>query len=263
MPVRIGKLVVTVEIVVCERTGLALVPAREQQTFRLAKPSYGALNPPPRGLSSSEDRAGWNRFDLPGAQTIYAASSTEGAYGELLGALKISGTYRGHDYLDEVGDVDLYALIAEDWADLGKRGPGVVDIGWLYAHRMYTVTMPASGRFVEIEHARTLTYLSGHIPLPLWERGTTEITASEIRSSDRHLTTELASTLATAVLAEHSLALGAHYHSKHGTEWTCWAVWLRDGVANALSADSGTAVALPPDNAALVAVLDTYNLVAG
>lgn len=207
-----------VEIVVCERTGLALVPASEQQTFRLAKPSYGVLNPLVRGLSSSEDRAGWNRFDLSGEQTIYCASSPEGAYGELLGALKISGTYRGQDYLDGVGDAGLYSLIAEDWAGLGKRPPGVVDIDWLHAHRMYTVAMPPSGWFVEIEHARTLTYLSGHIPLPLWERSIAEITVSEIRSSDRHITTELAGTLAAAVLAKRSPALGVHYHSKHGTE---------------------------------------------
>lgn len=252
----------TGEIVVCERTGLALVPAGEQQTFRLAKPSYGVLNPPTRGLSSSEDRAGWNRFDLPGEQTIYCASSAEGAYGELLGALKISGTYRGDAYLDGVGDADLYALIAEDWAEMGKRRPGVIDIGWLFAHRMYTVTMPTSGRFVEIEHARTLTYLSGHIPLPLWERSITEITVSEIRSSDRHITTELAGTLAAAVLSELSPAMGVHFHSKHGTEWTCWAVWLREEVAGALAADTGAAVTPPADNAALATVLDIYNLAA-
>ena len=76
----------TGEVTVCENTGLALLPAGGQSVYRLAKPSCGVLNPPTRGVSSSEDRAGWNRFDLPGEQTIYCASSAEGAYGELLGA---------------------------------------------------------------------------------------------------------------------------------------------------------------------------------
>lgn len=247
----------------CPRTRLALVAADRQPTYRLAKPSYGVLNPPARGLSSSEDRSGWNRFDLPGQQTIYCASSEEGAYGELLGALKVSGPYRASDFLDGHGEDDLYALIAQDWAELGARPPGQVDITWLYAHRMYTVTLPRAGSFVEIEHARTITYLAAHIPLPLWERGITEITVAHTRSADRHLTTELAKALAQAPLAVQAPALGIHYYSKHGTQWSCWAVWLGHGVRDALDTGQGRAVTPPAGNAALAAVLDAYNLTAG
>ena len=254
---------VTVEVTVCANTGLALLPAGSQSVCRLAKPSYGVLNPPARGVSSSEDRAGWNRFDLPGEQTIYCASSAEGAYGELLGALKIKGTYRAQGYLDDPGADDLYALIARDWADLGVRPPGVVDINWLYAHRLYTVVLPASGWFVEIEHARTITYLGSHIPLSLWERGVDEVTVAQTRSADRHLTTELAGVLAIAPLEDGAGALGVHYFSKHGTQWSCWAVWLRGDVAGSLVADSGQAVAPPAANAGLAGVLDIYNLTAG
>ena len=189
---------VTGEVTVCENTGLALLPAGGQTVYRLAKPSYGVLNPRARGVSSSEDRAGWNRFDLPGEQTVYCAGSAEGAYGELLGALKVGGPYRAQEYLDDPGEEDLYALIARDFNDLGVRPPGVVDIGWLYAHRLYTVALPALGWFVEVEHARTITYLASHIPVSLWERGVDEITVAQTRSGDRHLTTELAATLAAA-----------------------------------------------------------------
>lgn len=250
----------TGEIYVCDATGLALLPAGGHRMYRLAKPSYGVLNPQTRGLSSSEDRTGWNRFDLPGEQTIYAASSREGAYGELLGALKHTRTYRAQDYLDDVGEADLYALIADDWSALGKQPPGTVDISWLYAHRLYALAMPAAGWFVEIENARTITYLNGHLPVPLWERGITEITASEIRNSDRDLTTTLAEILAAAPLEDTTAALGIHYHSKHGTEWTCWAIWLRNNLARTLFPDAGTEIAPPPSNPPLAAVLDTYNL---
>ncbi|MFI8592578.1 hypothetical protein [Dietzia maris] len=246
----------------CSNTRLALVRSGGQCVYRLAKPSYGVLNPPARGVSSSEDRAGWNRFDLPGEQTIYCASSAEGAYGELLGALKVSGPYRADEYLDDPGADDLYALIAQDWADLGARPPGVIDINWLYAHRLYTVALPRSGWFVEIEHARTITYLGAHIPLSLWERGVDEITVAQTRGADRHLTTELAGALAVAPTAGDVRALGIHYYSKHGTQWSCWAVWLRDDSASTLVVDRGQAVTPPADNAALAAVLDIYNLTA-
>jgi|SRR5690625_429248 len=116
----------------------------------------------PGGLSSSEDRSGWNRFDLPGQQTIYCASSPEGAYGELLGALKISGPYRASDFLDDHGEDDLYALIAQDWAELGARPPGVIDISWLYAHRMYTVTMPPAGELAQAPLASEAPPLGVH-----------------------------------------------------------------------------------------------------
>ncbi|WP_216695323.1 hypothetical protein [Dietzia psychralcaliphila] len=252
----------TARITVCPNTRLALVPAGGRSVYRLAKPSYGVLNPPTRSPSSSDDRSGWNRFDLPGEQTVYCASSAEGAYGELLGALKISGPYRADEYLDDPGEDDLYALIAQDWAELGARPPGVIDINWLYAHRMYTVVMPQAGWFVEIEHARTITYLGAHIPLSLWERGIAEITVAQTRGADRYVTTELAGALAAAPLADQARALGVHYYSKHGTEWSCWAVWLREDVAGALSPDAGQAIAPPARNAALAAVLDTYNLTA-
>ncbi|MEH6822130.1 MAG: hypothetical protein V7706_19565 [Dietzia psychralcaliphila] len=128
---------------------------------------------------------------------------------------------------------------------------------------MYTVTMPPAGWVIEIEHARSLTYLGAHIPLSLWERGVTEITVAQTRSADRYLTTELAGALAAAPLDGAAPSLGIHYYSKHGTEWSCWAVWLRNEVKDALSPDQGVAVAPPAGNAALAAVLDTYNLTAG
>lgn len=204
----------------------------------------------------------WNRFDLPAVQTIYSASTAEGAYGELLGALKKpTRLYAADDYLDGEGDADLYTLIAEDWQELGKRPPGVIDLGWLYAYALYTVVMPEDGFFTEIEHARTITYLGQHLPAAVWERGIDAITVSEIRGPDRELTTPLAEVLSKAPVAEGP-NWGIHYYSKHSTEWTCWAVWLpEDGPARSvLRADDGMPVTPPGVNPALTAVLDAYNL---
>ena len=250
----------TGESEVCSTTGLAVRPAAGQRSYRLAKPSYGVLNPPTRPLSSRADRSKWNRFDLPGQQTVYAASSLEGAYGELLGALKLPRTIAASDYLDDASDTDLYDLITQDWAQMGKQRPGTVDLRWIYAHRIYNVDLPIHGWFVEIEHARSITYLTQHIPVSLADIGLTEITVSETRSSDRHLTTALAELLVRVQIHASTAAHGIHYYSKHGTDWTCWAIWLHEHTFAALHTDTGSPVKPPATNPALARVLDIYNL---
>ncbi len=63
-------------------------------------------------------------------------------------------------------------------------------------------------------------------------------------------------TLAVAGLAEQVSVLGIRYHFRHGTEWTCRAVWLRHEVAHALSPEKGRAMAPPASNDAGDTVLD-------
>lgn len=85
---------------------------------------------------------------------------------------------------------------------------------------------------------------------------------AQTRGAYRCVTTELAGTLAVAPLENTVRALGVHHYSKHGTHWSCRAVWLREGVADALIADAGEAVAPPASNSALATVLDTFRLTA-
>lgn len=253
----------SVDLDICSATGIALVPASQQLLFRLAKPSYGPLNPQHRGISSSDDRTGWNRFDIPGQQTVYSASSPEGAYGELLGSLKKPTAVPAAKYLDDVGGATIDELIQQDWADAGKRlPPYAVDLHWLNEFRLYTLTLPTSGWLVEIEHSSTVAYLGQHIPGPLWERGIQQITVAELRSSDRSLTTLLAEQLATARLADETHPIGIRYGSKHGSDWSCWAIWLRDTIKATIDVDPGTPIAPPGSNPALAKVLAAYNLTA-
>lgn len=248
----------------CAITGLALRASCRQRAYRLAKPSYGPLNPILRGQSSHSARDDWNRFDLPGTRTIYAATTLEGAYGELLGHLKQPAVARAAgDYLDGVDDVALYQLIADDWKDMGKLPPGVVDIDWLYEHRIYTIALPDSGWFVEIESARSITYMNQHLPQSLCERGVGAVTTSELHSSERDVTTALAETIARTTLFDQTQPVGVHYSSKHGVEWTCWAVWLRENTSGAIKTDAGGAVEDPSQNLPLTEVLESYNLRAG
>ncbi|WP_459974830.1 hypothetical protein [Mycobacterium sp. MUNTM1] len=252
------------DVLICSVTGLALVPAAGQTVFRLAKPSYGPLNPQCRTISSCDDRSSWNRFDLPGEQTIYAASNPEGAYGELLGRLKKPRPVPAARYLDDVGSATMEELIAEDWAAAGKKlAPYVVDINWLYEFRLYTLTLPEHGWLVESEHSRTVNFLQSNIPGNLWERGIQHVTVSTLRCEDRYVTTYLAERLARARVVGDITPLGLRYGSKHGSDWDCWTVWLREGVADSMGVDGGTAVAAPNQNPVLAKVLDTFGLSAG
>jgi hypothetical protein len=245
----------------CPTTGIALVPASGQTVFRLAKPSYGPLNPQRRTATSADDRSGWNRFDLPGEQTIYAASSPEGSYGELLGSLKKPRPVAAARLFDDAGGATMEELIAADWAAAGKRlAPYVVDINWLFEFLLYMMTLPQSGWLVDSEHSRTVTYLQGNIPLPLWERSIQRVTVSDLRSEDRFVTTHLAERLARARLDEGDTAIGLRYGSKHGSDWDCWTVWLRNGVAAGIAVDGGDPVQPPELNPVLAKVLETYNL---
>jgi hypothetical protein len=152
-------------------------------------------------------------------------------------------------------------LIAQEWAATGKKlAPYVLDINWLYEFRLYILTLPQVGWLVESEHSRTIAYLHGHIPLGLWERGIQRITVADLRSEDRFVTTSLAEQLARPRLADGIEAIGLRYGSKHGSEWDCWTIWLREGVAASIAVDKGSQIETPERNPLLAKVLDTYNL---
>jgi hypothetical protein len=250
------------DVRICSATGLALVPAATKTVFRLAKPSFGPVNSRRRS-SSLDDRATWNRFDLPGKQTFYASSTPEGAYGELLGSLKRPASLPAAELFDDAGGATVEELIAEDWVAAGKRlPPYAVDVNWLYEFRLYTVTLPEQGWLVECEHSRTVAFLQDSIPAALLQRGMEQVTVADLRSEDRFVTSSLAERLASVRLDEGRKAIGLRYGSKHGSDWVCWAVWLRDSVADAITVDEGRSI-LPPDrNAALRKVLGTFNLAA-
>jgi hypothetical protein len=60
--------------------------------------------------------------------------------------------------------------------------------------------------------------------------------------------------------ASGSSALGLRYGSKHRSDWDCWTVWLRAGVAAAIAVDGSSPVLAPDENPVLAKVLDTFSL---
>ncbi|WP_157680474.1 hypothetical protein [Mycobacterium dioxanotrophicus] len=245
---------------------MALLPAARQTIYRLVKPKYGSLGPlqrPAPGLAA--ERARWNRFDLPGERTVYGASTPEGAYAELLGGLKRPPAMLASDLFDDVGDGEtVEQLIADDWAGEGKRlAPYVIDLDWLYEYRMYTMLLPDRGWLVDAEHSSTVTYLHENMPQALcerYQRSETPVTVSDLRSEDRLVTTALAELMAGPVLSDGDPAIGLRFGSKHGSDWVCWAVWLRGQVEAGMVVDAGQPVAHPDENPVLAKVLETYHL---
>ncbi|MBF6330460.1 RES domain-containing protein [Nocardia transvalensis] len=252
----------------CSKTGFALVPSAGREVYRLSKPSYGPLNPLLRGVSSSESRDAWNRYDVAGQRTVYAASTEQGAYGELLAPLKPKLPASAAIYFDDVAsDDDLESLIREEWQSAGHRAPREVDLMWLSEYRLYRLTLPARGWFIDIEAATSLSAITRYAPPSLIERGIREVSVAELRGSDRELTTAIATSVWPLTLDDTSLAHGIMYGSRHGSDWNCWAVWLRrtkrDRAARGLitTADRGIEVLQPALNPALDAILTTYGLI--
>lgn len=66
--------------------------------------------------------------------------------------------------------------------------------------------------------------------------------------------------IAAVLLADETHPIGIRYGSKHGSDWTCWSIWLRDTTRAAIDVDQGAPVAPPARNPALAKVLAAYNL---
>jgi hypothetical protein len=250
---------------ICSKTGLSLVPSAGRTVYRLAKPYYGPLNPLLRGVFDGDSRLTWNRYDVAGQRTVYAADTPEGAYGELLAPLKPMVPVRAAAYFDDVtaGD-DLESLIRDEWRAAGhRRGPRQVDLGWLGKYRLYRLRLPTMGWFIDIEASSSLSAITDYAADDLRDHGLAEVSVAELRGNDRRLTTAIATRLWPLTLDDGGLAHGVMYGSRHGSEWNCWAIWLRRTKHGRATADLGTPVARPADNPPLRTILAAYGLTGG
>jgi hypothetical protein len=252
----------------CSRTGFILVPPR-RVVYRLAKPSYGPLNPLPRDAHTPpEHRYSWSRYDVAGHRTVYAATTAAGAYGELLKSLKPKIDPANKYFEDVQSGVDLESLIREEWKRAGHNPARQVDMAWLRQFRLYRLTLPTEGWFVDIEAARSLAAIVDHAPAILAAAGVTEVSVSELRSNERWLTTSISTQVWGLTLDDGSHAHGMRYGSRHGSDWNCWAIWLRNlkhgkPDTGPTTADAGTEVLAPALNQPLATILKTYGLTAG
>ncbi|WP_426624443.1 hypothetical protein ACPPVW_18120 [Leifsonia sp. McL0607] len=214
-------------------TGLRLVASPSAPVYRVAKSSYGPMNPPVREGSK---RRAWNRWDTPG-RTVYASDSTETAYIEALAwaheeAASHDRAIRKTAELFGISTKKARAMVEADWLKAGNMQPGWLPTIWRDGRRMYQMTFP-DGWWIDVTSSDTLSAVSAALEDRLLKWGITgTLTVSETTSNDRKLTTRIATWLREEVtLDDGSQPLGVQFGSKYGrsgeAEGTSWAYWMR------------------------------------
>lgn len=216
----------------CAKTGLRLIPTHERQAVRIARPSYGPMNPPLREPAPS-NVGSWGRWDVPNGRTIYAADSEDIAYRELLAYLAPAVGLRttlSQVFVEEDGPSDprtVLEAIGSEWEDLFSISPTKIVQGWREGRRRYTLGLPDTGWAVLIEHGDSVEALNRGMAQDIAARGTKRLDRSHLCGETRSLTMAVAQWVRAQVLDDGSLAHGICYPSKHADEGTCWALWLR------------------------------------
>jgi len=222
---------------ICGTTGLAIVRSDGRSAWRIAKTSYGPLQPIRRGIKW--DRSDWNRYDVPGHQTVYAATPTVAAYGESLAYLragldktKLSQVFveSSEDHFD--GQQSIQEAVAAEWAEMNFQAPGTLNAGWRHARALYELKLPNHGWFIDIQDAESLAALRRRLSHPLRVLDVSTLTLSHLTGEDRRLTTAIADWLWRVTLEDGQTAHGIKYSSKYGSNWTCWALWMRSDSAD-------------------------------
>lgn len=257
------------ERTICPRTGFALVQSSGQTAFRIAKTSYGPMNPPLRGVK--EDRREWGRWDVVGHRTIYSGNPEPCAYAESLAWAKPAIDIQLSDLFDPsdedekaVEDVTLEEAVAQEWADRHHMRLGCVPAGWRQERLLHQLVLPSGGWFVDIEAAETISAITKQWTDLLVGAEVSELTTAHLHGEKRSLTTGIAEKIHASMLADGSYAHGIIYSSKHDAGWRCWAIWLRaldDGktiLSEPTRTDSGRTIEEPNQNPALKRVSDLF-----
>ena len=119
---------------VCRATGLVLIPAQPGIVVRVAKTSYGPLNPPVRANEPDVDCSGWGRWDTHGGRTVYAAGTRECAFAEVLAyyrrRLGTGDPLTADAAFLRLSAAELVALVEAEWQHRGHLPPGHLAQGW-------------------------------------------------------------------------------------------------------------------------------------
>lgn len=257
---------------VCDSTGLTLVAASGRVASRIAQSSYGPMNPEPRKVDTP--RLGWGRFDVPGHRTIYSADPPEAAYAESLASLRVALGFADMRLSELFEDIDPRHVetfadrINDEWCNGGHHmPPGSVPRGWRMDRLLYTLQFPADGWFVSLETSESIAAIAQALNFELASLGLRSLTVADLTGSNREVTTTIAEWVRGLTLDDGSLPHGIVYSSKHGTNWKCWASWLRrvdDGLSltsEPTSADQGREILDPHHNPPLAKVAELFNLV--
>lgn len=255
----------------CGATGLALRAVSGETAYRIAKPSYGPMNPPKRQTSS--DRMEWGRFDVAGQQVVYAGAPEAAAYAESLATFRlatdISDTKLGSLFDNEglfASRRSLADEIESEWSDRSHMGVQKLPAGWRHERRMYQLTLPPEGWLVDVGHSDSLAAMNVALRSLLDSHEIDQLTAAHLLGEDRELTTRISEWLWDTVLYDGRRPHGVLFASKHGDDYTCVALYLRalgDGKpldSEPTESDDGAEIKKPEHNEPLRRVLKLFRL---
>ncbi|WP_051441624.1 RES domain-containing protein [Arthrobacter sp. H14] len=195
--------------------------------YRVARTTYGGLNPPTRVAGS--DRQGWGRYDTPGS-TVYLAGEVETAFREVIAPFTLG--LQGNSALQKDADflgMPLPAFIRDFksyWEESSYMNTGCLPTQWRTSRDLYQVQVPASEAWVDIEHPSSLAAIRSAIGAGLAaDTGIDSVSLAEVHAPDREVTTRIAEWLRTLVLDDGRQPAGVTYSSKLGGR--CYAYWLR------------------------------------
>jgi len=252
---------------VCSRTGLVLVPAAGEREFRVASSSYGALNPPVRGLVGS-DVLSWSRHDTYGGRTVYTASTRRCAFDEVLaGFRRRLGTT--DSLVKDAAAVGLtvaefIAAMEQDWASLGVLYPGHVPAVWRTGRLMFTVTLPTAGWWVALDAPESIAAIRSELGDRLALLGVTDLDLTVLYGGNRAATVQIADWVRSITVDDDTRPHGIVYRSRHAGG-DVHAYWLRAVDAGlplsseAVTADVGASI--PVADPDLLATATRYGLV--
>lgn len=218
---------------ICRDTGLALIPTNAIKVTRIQKVSWGPMNPPLR--EDAVDPASWGRYDVANHRTIYAGLPAESAYAESLATQRISLGISSPKLSDIFSDEDtkdsassILEAIKQEWEDLHSGfSPRKIVFGWRDARLEYSLKLPFKGWMIDIEAMESVATINSQMRATLADLGLTQLTTGDLRGTDRKITTAIAEWLHGRVLDDGSHPHGIYYGSKHGSDLSCWAIWLR------------------------------------
>ena len=128
------------------------------------------------------------------------------------------------------------------------------------------MTLPDDGWVVDIEASSSLAAINANIRSELGDLGVEHLTLGDLRGEQRPVTTAIVGWILFQVLDDGSLPHGIVYGSKHGTDYKCWAIWLRqvddakDATSEPTKASDGIEIRHPRHNRPLAKVAQHFGL---
>lgn len=160
-----------------------------------------------------------SRFDSPdgGYGVLYFGRTLEACFGETLARFR--------------PDLELLAIIKDEWKALGFMEPGAIPREWRERRVAVKARLSTEMSFVDIEDAGTVEVLRSELADELLALGYKDLDLSILRGRDRRVTRLVSRWIFAQTDGEERFLYGGiRYLSRLDSKWECWAVFQDVGI---------------------------------